>query len=217
MTVKVEYFSDVLCIWAWIAQRRHEELVQQFGDKISVEFHYVNVFGDTTAQIGEKWASRGGFDGFGQHVIGAAAPFPNAPVVADIWQKVRPRSSVPAHAILKATEISHSAAAAEKFARSVRNAFFTGPVDIGRTDVLLHLAAETGLDTVQIKDTLESGAAHAAVMRDYQMAQSWGIKGSPSWVLDGGRQILYGNVGYRVLRANAVELLNQPQEEASWC
>jgi hypothetical protein len=35
--------------------------------------------------------------------------------------------------------------------------------------------------------------------------------------MNNGRQILYGNVGYRVLRANAAELLNQPSDEASWC
>ncbi len=54
-------------------------------------------------------------------------------------------------------------------------------------------------------------------MTDYQVARDQGIRGSPSWVLDGGRQILYGNVGYRVIRANAVELLRHPKEEASWC
>ncbi|MEZ5483114.1 MAG: hypothetical protein R3E73_13460 [Porticoccaceae bacterium] len=33
--------------------------------------------------------------------------------------------------------------------------------------------------------------------------------GSPSYVINGGRQTLYGNVGYRVLRANIDELLKQ--------
>ena len=54
-------------------------------------------------------------------------------------------------------------------------------------------------------------------MRDYQLAQAHGIKGSPSWVLDGGRQILYGNVGYRVIEANVIELLETGEKQASWC
>ena len=217
MAIKVEYYSDVLCVWAWIAQRRQEELRQHFGSEIELNHHYVNVFGNTQMQIGEKWASKGGFEGFGQHVIEAASPFSNAPVVANIWQTVRPLSSAPAHAVLKAVEISHSVAAAENFAYLLRARFFTGLTDISRLEILLNLADNEGLNTNLINAALNSGAAMAEVMRDYQMAQAQGIKGSPSWVLDGGRQILYGNVGYRVLRANAVELLNQPQEEASWC
>jgi len=217
VTVKVEYYSDVLCVWAWIAQRRQDELRQHFGSQLELKIRYVNVFGNTKFQIGEKWASRGGFDGFGQHVIDAAAPFSNAPVVDNIWQRVRPLSSTPAHTVLKAVEISHSVEAAEDFAFKLREQFFTIPVDIGQLGVLLELADDEGLDVDLINATLSSGEAIADVMGDYQMAQSQGIKGSPSWVLDGGRQILYGNVGYRVLRANATELLNQPPEEASWC
>ena len=217
VAIKVEYYSDVLCVWAWIAQRRLDELRQHFGSDLELKIHYVNIFGNTNFQIGEKWASRGGFDGFGQHVLEAAAPFSNAPVVANIWKTVRPLSSTPAHAILKAVEISHSVAAAQSFAYVVRACFFTGSTDIGRLDILLDLANNEGLKIDGINAALNSGAAIAEVMKDYQMAQAQGIKGSPSWVLDGGRQILYGNVGYRVLRANADELLNQPQEEASWC
>ena len=217
MAIKVEYYSDVLCVWAWIAQRRQEELREHFGSDIELDHHFVNVFGNTQMQIGDKWASRGGFEGFGQHVIDAAAPYSNAPVVANIWQTVRPVSSTPAHVMLKAVEISHSALAAESFAYVLRERFFTGPTDISRLDILLDLADNEGLKTDGINAALNSGAAMAEVMRDYQMAQAQGIKGSPSWVLDGGRQILYGNVGYRVLRANADELLNQPREEASWC
>ena len=140
MAIKVEYYSDVLCVWAWIAQRRLDELRQHFGSELELEIHYVNVFGNTNSQIGEKWASRGGFDGFGQHVIEAAAPFSNAAVVDSIWQTVRPLSSTPAHTVLKAVEISHSVEAAEKFAYKLREQFFTVPIDIGQLEVLLDLA-----------------------------------------------------------------------------
>jgi predicted DsbA family dithiol-disulfide isomerase len=217
VAIKVDYYSDILCVWAWIAQRRQEELTQHFGNEINVNYHFINVFGDTRSHIGEKWASRGGFEGFGKHVIEAASPYSDAPVAADIWQTVRPLSSTPAHTVVKAVELSCSTEEADKFTGLVRERFFTGPIDIGRLDILLDLANKSGLDTKRINSSLNSGAATAEVMKDYQLAQIQGIKGSPSWVLDGGRQILYGNVGYRILRANAAELLSQPQEEASWC
>ena len=53
---------------------------------------------------------------------------------------------------------------------------------------------------------------------DYQDADKMRIEGSPSFVLDEGRQKLYGNVEFRLLEANIQELLRAPRsDEASWC
>jgi predicted DsbA family dithiol-disulfide isomerase len=42
----VDYFSDVLCVWAWIAQQRIDELESQWGDQFELRHHYLNLFGD---------------------------------------------------------------------------------------------------------------------------------------------------------------------------
>ena len=57
----------------------------------------------------------------------------------------------------------------------------------------------------------------AALLSDYGASDAQGIKGSPSWVMNQGRQVLYGNLGYRILHANVEELLSHPEQEASWC
>ncbi len=45
-----------------------------------------------------------------------------------------------------------------------------------------------------------------------------GIQGSPTFVLNEGRQKLYGNVGYRIIDANIQEMLREPRtDQASWC
>ena len=95
----------------------------------------------------------------------------------------------------------------------------------------LTLVAETAYvtDTLQLgmhqaTDTsdrpfrnLDSGQAMASLSEDLHHASTQGVKGSPTWVLNEGRQQLYGNVGYRILSANIDELLNNPADEASWC
>ena len=48
----IDYYSDVLCVWAWIAQRRNEELHAQWMQQIDVRHHYLNLFGNTTIRIG---------------------------------------------------------------------------------------------------------------------------------------------------------------------
>ena len=44
------------------------------------------------------------------------------------------------------------------------------------------------------------------------------IEGSPSFVVNDGRQKLYGDVGFRIIEANMQELLRVPGgDQASWC
>jgi predicted DsbA family dithiol-disulfide isomerase len=216
-SLKISYFTDVLCVWAWIGQQRVEELQKEWGDKVLIRHYCVNVFGDTSNRIGEKWAKRGGYEGFGQHVLESAAPYEAAPVNAQIWRDVRPRTSATAHLVMKAAELVSGQADAMRLATALRKSFFVDTLDIGNLDVALQVAADSGFDRGAIISRMETGEPQAALMADLEVSQELRIKGSPSWVMNDGRQILYGNVGYRVLSANIEELLNNPEQEASWC
>ena len=58
----------------------------------------------------------------------------------------------------------------------------------------------------------------APLAADYQDADKMRIEGSPSLVLNEGRQKLHGNVGFRVIEANVQGLIHAPgPEDASWC
>lgn len=216
-TLVIDYYSDLLCVWAWVAQRRIDELHQQFGERIELNYRYIDVFGDTRGKMERQWQARGGFDGFATHVQESAAAYECAPVNPAIWHSVRPATSAMAHLLLRAVELTCSAAQSASLALRLRQAFFVDAVDIGDRRELLSLAAGHGLDEAVIARAIEDGSAMAALMRDYQGARELALRGSPSFVLDGGRQILFGNVGYRVLHANVEELLHKPANEASWC
>ena len=213
----IDYFSDVLCVWAWIAQRRINELNDQFGENIEWRHHYIDVFGDTEKKMQQQWSDRGLYDGFAEHVVGSVSDFDDITVADTIWTKVRPTTSANAHLILKAVELAYNAQQAAEFTLIIREAFFIRAQDISSLDILFALAGEIDLNEVLLKQVINDGRAIAALMSDYQAAKNLNIKGSPSYVMDGGRQTLYGNVGYRVLHANIEELLKQPEDEASWC
>ncbi len=215
--LRVDYYTDVLCIWAWIAQRRIDEIEESRGKEIVIQHHCLNVFGDTANRIGNKWSDRGGYAGFAKHVRESAAPYTSAPVDPRVWRYVRPHTSATAHLILKAAELTATPDEARSLADTLRASFFVDALDIGNVGVVLEVACGAGFDKTDLQSAIESGQAHAALMADYEHAQELGIKGSPSWVLNDGRQILYGNVGYRVLNANIEELLKSPAHEASWC
>ena len=42
--VTIEYFSDVLCIWAYGAQARVDELKRNFGDQVELHNHFIPLF-----------------------------------------------------------------------------------------------------------------------------------------------------------------------------
>ena len=213
----IDYYSDVLCVWAWIAQRRVEELQAQWGERIRLNHRYLNLFGDTAERVGRKWADKGGYAGFGRHVVEAAAPFDSAPVTPGVWTDTQPKTSANAHLVLTAVELAESEEASVALALAIRRAFFVDALDIGQLPVLYDVAASAGHDEAQIRAHIRDGSAIAALVRNNQLAQEAGIVGSPSWVLDGGRQKLYGNVGYRVLSANVEGLLDESGDDASWC
>lgn len=213
----IDYYSDILCVWAWIAHRRLEELERQFGDTIMLRRHYVDIFGDCAQKISGQWADRGGYTGFAEHLQHACQPYDHAPIHARLWLDVKPTTSANAHLFIKAVQLLHGEQAGADFARQLRQAFFVHAKDISQQSVLLTQAEHLSLDMPGLKSVMENGLAIAALTTDYRQAASQGIKGSPSLVFNQGRQTLYGNVGYRILQANIEELLKSPATEASWC
>ena len=215
--VIIDYFTDILCVWAWVSQRRIDELKAQFGDRVEIRSQFVDVFGDTATKIETQWGERGGYEGFAAHVASAVEPYDLAPVSPRIWTETRPTSSGIAQLFVKAAELAYDADTANVLALRLRHAFFVDAVDISDVDVLEGLAGDLNLEVDVIRRGVRDGSAMAALLGDYRRATSLGVKGSPVFLMNENRQMLYGNVGYRVLQANVEELLRRPATEASWC
>jgi hypothetical protein len=90
--------------------------------------------------------------------------------------------------------------------------------DIARWEIQCKLAEALGVDINAIEKSIHDGTTFARLAADYQDADKMRIEGSPSFVLNEGRQKLYGNVGFRIIEANIRELLRAPAgDQASWC
>jgi len=219
--IEIAYYSDVLCIWAYVAERRLEELANAFGDQIAIEARYCSVFPDAWGKIEAK----GGFEAFNRHLRDVAARFPHIAVNDDVWLTARPRTSASAHLFLKAVALVEGATPlpylerlSTRAARDMRLAFFAEAKDISDWHVHRDIAARIGIDYGAVEEQIRSSEAVAQLAVDYDLCQKNRIEGSPTFVMNDGRQKLFGNVGYRLLEANVQELLRQPSEdEASWC
>lgn len=229
--VDIDYFSDILCIWAYISQIRVDELKSKLDGKVNINYRFVTIFGCTEKRIGKGWEDRGGFAGFSRHVIDSCRSYPHVEINPDIWIKDPPASSAPCHLFLKALQnlekngdISSEPLAEldnrnlfEAFCWLVRCAFFRDNLNIGKLPVLYDLAESMQLPVELIRRQIDNGEAFAALCADNEMRETHKLDGSPTYLLNEGRQKLYGNVGYRIIEANIEELLQRPQNMASWC
>lgn len=220
--ITLDYFTDVLCIWAYVAQIRLDELHQQFDQDIQVNEHFITLFGNTQKRIAEGWKEKGGFEGFNQHVLKVAEQFPHLKINPNVWLSCRPTSSANSHMYLKAVQLlvnenKVSNADFQQLIWDIRSAFFLDAKDISNTAILTELAQNLSLPIDLIQEKINSGLAIAALCADMEMREQHKLEGSPTYLLDKGRQKLYGNVGYRILEANVQELLEKPQGIASWC
>lgn len=216
--IAITLYTDVLCIWAYFAEARIDAVRAAYGDRVTFVPRFCPVFGDTVRKMEVQWGAKGGHDGFAAHLMDVAAGFPELPVNPAIWRTVRPASSLSPHLLLKAVALGCGADVFDRAAIGMRQAFFVDARDIGTRAVQLEVAAAAGADLDVVAAVLADGRAHAALSTDYKDAEVAGVTGSPTFILNNGRQKLFGNIGFRILDANIQELLRAPNpENASWC
>lgn len=227
--VPVAYFSDILCIWAYAAQARVDAVEEKFGNTVQLDHRFCSVFGDTARKITSTWRDRGEYAGFNSHLRDVAQRFPHVEIHPEIWLRTRPSTSASAHLFLKAVQRleqererkhSHKSSKSvfDSLSWSFRCGFFRDCRDIARWDVQCELAETLGVDVGAVETSIRQGTAFAALAADYEDADKLRIEGSPSFILNNGRQKLYGDVGFRIIEANIQELLRAPgTDQASWC
>lgn len=220
--VKIDHYSDVLCVWAYIAHVRSQELQAQFPEQIQWSWHYLPVFGDTAEKFATQWQAKGGVEGYASHMHEVAAGFEHVTVHKDCWVKTRPASSAPAHCWLAASRLAEQAGelplgSEAKLAWALRLAFFKDALNVAEQKVLIEITEAQGLPSAALLSRLHNGSAYATLCGDILRARDANIRISPTYVFNDDRQRLTGNVGYRIIEANVRELLEHPQKQQSWC
>ncbi len=229
--IKVLYFTDILCIWAYLAQIRIDKLLETFDSDIAIEEHFISIFGSVKTKMDQHWGDKGGVSAYAKHVQSIASKFEHIKIHSDIWVKNTPISSGSCHLFLKAVQIldkrqelslsrlinTNNKSIFERVVWEFRLAFFRDLIDISNYKAQMKIAESMGLPVSEIQQIIESGEAFSALDSDLQLQEKYGVAGSPSLVLNEGRQIIYGNVGYRVIEANIQEMITRPENQASWC
>ena len=219
--VKILHFSDIFCVWAYVGHVRIDELERTFGDQVSIECHFLDVYGDMRTKIDVAAAAQGGVQAYADNLRANVSQFDHVALHPDVWTKLVPSSSMACHVFLRAVDlVAKETGNPSVFRKAIwmaRERFFKDLVDVSTREAQLAMTEELGLSVDAIWAHIQSGRAHAALSQDHARAREFNVTMSPTVVFNEGRQQLRGNVGYRVHEANVRELLDRRPRGASWC
>lgn len=220
--LQITHYSDVLCVWAYVSQIRINELINNFGENIELDFLFFPVFGNAVVKIDKQWKSKGGRDAYSKHVKGVVEQFGHLPVHPDVWVKDAPVSSLPSHLYLCAAQYAENngalpVASTNDLAWKIRSAFFAEARDISNIHVIHEIIEEERLQLSEFESSISNGKAYAVLCEHMKRTMDNVVQASPTLTFNEDRQRLTGNVGYRIIEANVRELLERPETQQTWC
>lgn len=218
--MQFDYWTDPLCVWAFVAQRRLEEILAAHP-RLRVRHRVVPVFGSVPWRFREgAWAVPGPEGrAAATRRIGEGCGWT---LTGRVWLDDPPASSWSAGAaVVAAFDLAEEGtiplAQAEAFQWELRRAFFVENLNTARRAVQLSVAEAVDLPRTPLVARLDDGRAIASLWEHHREREANHIQGSPTWVFDGGRAMLYGNVSHQVLAATVEQLEQESEPGCSIC
>lgn len=224
MTARIEfgYWSDPLCIWAFVAQDKLERILGDFGAHLAVDYHVIPVFGSIPARFASgPWRAEG-VAGRVAATRRIAVQHGRPDVSGRCWEGDCPASSWAPGAAIKAVFAAEHAGlcapgSGARFQVRLRERFFVDELNIARRAVQLGVAEELGIARAPLEERLDDGSALALLWDDFAEKERLRLQGSPTFVFDGGRAMLYGNFAHGVLQSTVEELIRGAEPGGSAC
>ncbi len=205
--VEIVQFTDPVCTWCWGSEPILRKLEESYGDKL--KFSYV--MGGLVKNVFEFYDSHNDIGGdpessnkqVAKHWLDASARH-GMPVKTDgfnLLSKEYP-STYPQNIAYKAAQMQGEEIAS-KFLRRIREASAAEAKLTSRTEVLIELASETGLDISQFLDDFTNGKAQKAFEEDLYTTKQFGVNGFPTFLLKSGEKsiLLRGYQQYNTFKA----------------
>lgn len=220
--VEFGYWSDPLCIWAFVAQDKLDRVLDELGTQLTVDYHVVPVFGSVPWRFAHGGWAEEGVDGRVAKTREIAAAHGHSEVSGAGWRTDPPASSWAPGLAIKAIQLMEAEGQVATgttaiFQRRIRSAFFVDDRNVAHRTIQLELAEALDVPRDDLVRRLDDGSAMAALWEDHQEKERLRIQGSPTYVFDGGRAMLYGNFPFGILRATVEELVRGTAPQGSQC
>ena len=198
--VEIIEFTDPVCTWCWGSEPLLRKLESRYGDQLKVKY----VMGGLVKDI------RGFYDSYND--IGGDAEHSNVNI-AKHWLEASERhgmpvkeegfslfsneypSTYPQNIAYKAAQMEDQKLA-DKFLRRIREASAAEAMHTSKTEILIQLASEAGLNVSKFIERFTDGSARVAFDEDLRKTAKYGVRGFPTFLVRyGEKEVLLG--GYQ--------------------
>lgn len=184
-TVEIEIFSDVVCPWCWIGERKLRAALDTFDGDVSLTWRAYQLDPSATSEgtplvdwLGRRYGGRHTALRMFEQVTEVAAQ-----VGLDMrFEQAISANTRDAHKLIW---LAGQHDRQLELVESLHAAHFTDGLDIGSAEVLVSRAVAVGLPEPAVRGALLSPDAEAAVDADIARARELGITGVPTFIFAG--------------------------------
>jgi predicted DsbA family dithiol-disulfide isomerase len=192
--MKVEIYSDIVCPWCYIGERRFSRALAAFPDAEGVDVVYRPFQLDPDAPATPRPLAEALGRKFGVQaaaMMSRVAEAARGEAVEMRWDIALSANTLTAHRLLRLAEHERGTAVQRAIAERLFDAHFTRGLDVGDATVLASIAAEEGMDSDRVEAYLATDEGLREVCDEIEAAQAMGVTAVPTFVFD-GRYVLQG-------------------------
>lgn len=200
-------FTDPVCTWCWGSEPVLRQLETWYGDSVHIRYvmgglvEDIRAFYDRANDIGGD-PERSNIQ-IARHWLEASERH-GMPVRTEGFRLFTTEtvSTYPQNIAFKAAELTDSSLAV-RYLRRLREASATEARETGRSEILIELASEVGLDVATFIDHLNDGSAERAFREDLEMTHRYGVRGFPTFLFRYGSKelLLRGYQSFSAMQA----------------
>lgn len=193
--MKVEIWSDFVCPFCYLGERKFELALAEFEHKEEVEISFRSFQLDPNATrheeedihqlIAKKYGMTYEESKANNDQIVRAAAEVGLNYRFDI---LKPNNTAAAH---QAAKFARKLGSEKVFIDRLFRAYFEEGADLGDLSVLLKLAEEVGIEREELEDHLKNESFLAEILEDQEQAKALGINGVPFFVIN-DKYTVYG-------------------------
>jgi predicted DsbA family dithiol-disulfide isomerase len=185
--IKVGVISDVVCPWCYIGKRRLENAINNLSDKFDFDVEYFPF--ELNPQIPESGFDQkeyltnkfGGEERYNQITDNTADVAAKEGLMFDFQGQKKSPNTRNAHRLIQFAKEDNKHL---QMVEALFKAYFTDGVDLTKTESLVQLAANIGLDKTKIEQFLLSDTGKIEVEMAERELQQLGITGVPFYIID---------------------------------
>ena len=183
--VELVLYHDVFCSWCYVADQRLDQLRDEY--KAAVRWTLKGFPLRPEESVPDKKQRQL----LARHFRRVAKEAEGKGVRTELWTgNDPPASSMPPLIALEAA-LPQGPDKQRKYLEAMRKAAVRDGINVARRDVLLELAARSGLDVQQLDERLDDPAVARQVEESTEEAEAHGIRGVPALVI-GGEWLMQG-------------------------